>query len=489
MVSIIAYNHVKGREVEVRYAVDALLDRVGFRATWETSLEELQATEWLENSLLLVYGFDSDHESLHQPCINVHSCGFLERMYDCLGSVEEIRDSGLPLTELGTWQRRSATQIDFDQDLIASTFFCLSRYEEVCTSAEILDRHGRFPAEATRVAQAGALRRPLVDEYAAYLREAVHALVGDMATLPVLPSWFGRSFCVSVTHDIDTIYKYPPGEIPVRRLASLGIRYGYWESAVRTAAEFVRVRLGWQDDPYSYKMFRHLHEIEEQSGCRAAYYFLVGGNTFAESAPVDLSTTASQRALDFLNTEGHEIGFHPSYAASVDAKQFSQQLERLRSACRTPILGGRQHYLRFDMPFTWRLWEKNDLYYDSTLGFAEQPGFRCGTCFPFRPFDLVSRRVLDLWELPLTVMDRTLYDRHFCWMKPDDALQVICNLMDQVQALRGVFVMLWHPVLVDSLSGWPPVFRRVLEYANKQRAFIGPPRDVLQAWDAYRNGW
>lgn len=69
MTSIFAYNHVKDRQVEVHYAVDALLDRAGFRAVWKTSLEELQTTESLKDALLLTYGLESDHGLLHQPCV------------------------------------------------------------------------------------------------------------------------------------------------------------------------------------------------------------------------------------------------------------------------------------------------------------------------------------------------------------------------------------------------------------------------------------
>ncbi|MEA1048991.1 hypothetical protein U5801_04080 [Lamprobacter modestohalophilus] len=47
-----------------------------------------------------------------------------------------------------------------------------------------------------------------------------------------------------------------------------------------------------------------------------------------------------------------------------------------------PSLGGRQHFLRWETSATARLWDANGLDYDSTLSYADRPGFRCGTCRP-----------------------------------------------------------------------------------------------------------
>jgi hypothetical protein len=94
---------------------------------------------------------------------------------------------------------------------------------------------------------------------------------------------------------------------------------------------------------------------------------------------------------------------------------------------------------------------------------------------------LIKRRRLDLWELPLIVMDKTLYDRHYMGLRPEQAWLSIKGLLDKIRAVGGVFTLLWHPTLVDEVSfpGWTFIFRRVLEYGVRNQAFIGPPRDVL----------
>lgn len=57
-----------------------------------------------------------------------------------------------------------------------------------------------------------------------------------------------------------------------------------------------------------------------------------------------------------------------------------------------PVLGDRQHFLRWETSTTARLWDANGLDYDSTLSCADRPGFRCGTCREYPLYDLHERR-------------------------------------------------------------------------------------------------
>ncbi len=67
--------------------------------------------------------------------------------------------------------------------------------------------------------------------------------------------------------------------------------------------------------------------------------------------------------------------------------------------------GGRQHYLRWNAPATWRNYAEAGLDYDTTLSYADHAGFRCGTCHPFPVFDVERNTALDLLEYPLIVRE------------------------------------------------------------------------------------
>ena len=109
------------------------------------------------------------------------------------------------------------------------------------------------------------------------------------------------------------------------------------------------------------------------------------------------------------------------------------------------IQGGRQHFLQFQVPTTWRFWSENGLVYDSTLAFADHAGFRCGTCYEYPVFDLEKRTTMSLRERPLIVMDRTVVDDAYQGLgATQTALDYMLTLKNYCQKFRGDFVLLWH---------------------------------------------
>jgi hypothetical protein len=127
-----------------------------------------------------------------------------------------------------------------------------------------------------------------------------------------------------------------------------------------------------------------------------------------------------------------------------------RQFERLLRACdaagvRQDAWGSRQHVLRFRTPATLVNLEEAGVAYDTTLGFAEQVGFRSGTCYEHPVFDVVGKRTLRLRERPLVVMDATLSEARYMNLgfgdtaaKAAEAVKGTCRSFD------GDFTLLWH---------------------------------------------
>lgn len=87
-----------------------------------------------------------------------------------------------------------------------------------------------------------------------------------------------------------------------------------------------------------------------------------------------------------IHTSGHEIGFHLGYNTYRHPEAMACLLASLRrelgeEGISQPLLGGRQHFLRWETPTTARLWDDNGLDDNTTLSDADRPSFRCGTCF------------------------------------------------------------------------------------------------------------
>ena len=98
----------------------------------------------------------------------------------------------------------------------------------------------------------------------------------------------------------------------------------------------------------------------------------------------------------------------------------------------------------------WRIWEQAAYDYDSSLGFAERIGFRCGICCEYQPYDLHERRPLELRERPLLVMDRSLFSPSYMGLTYEAAHKAAAVIKERCRIYRGDFTVLWHNTEFDT---------------------------------------
>src|SRR4029079_8750705 len=101
----------------------------------------------------------------------------------------------------------------------------------------------------------------------------------------------------------------------------------------------------------------------------------------------------------------HRIGLHPSYNSFLDSKLIFEEKQLLAKHITTPVNSSRQHYLRYSVSATSRYLVDGNIKEDSTLGYAAEPRFRCGTSTSFPVFDIALQKTLPLLERPLLIMD------------------------------------------------------------------------------------
>jgi hypothetical protein len=147
-----------------------------------------------------------------------------------------------------------------------------------------------------------------------------------------------------------------------------------------------------------------------------------------------------------MRAGGHEVGLHAGYWSYKDANAISEELSRIQAAASQAGFdqsrwGGRQHYLRWENPNSWRAWSDAGLDYDSTVGYARRVGFRAGTCHPYGAFDVIERRPVGLTEVPLIVMDAALQAQH---AGEQDRMGAALRLALQCRRYGGSLTILWH---------------------------------------------
>src|SRR5262245_17987283 len=338
----------------------------------------------------------------------------------------------------------SEDRIRVDFDLLGSIFFMLSRLEEVST--ETRDIHERFPATASLGFQAGFLERPLVDEYVEILWACLTTLWPGLRRRP-------RAFRIQVSCDVD--HPYSPARNSVRFLARHvardALKYGNPRLAAQGIANFAYGLFGREDysqDPFFPAVDWIMDVNEAAATSPVTFFFKAGQSSFKFDRRYSLEEPVIERLLARIHDRGHEIGLHPSYATFRDADLLRQEAHRLRQAMarmgiKQNVLGGRQHYLRWETPTTARAYEAAELSYDSTLSFADRAGFRCGTCHEFPFFDVQARRSLQLVERPLVVMEDTVIS-YMRLGHSDSALDSMQRLKETCRRFDGTFTLLWH---------------------------------------------
>jgi len=345
--------------------------------------------------------------------------------------------------------------IVFYADILAASLFMLSRWEE--TVAQTKDRHSRFPAASSVAYKLGFLTIPIVDQYALILREWLKLAVPGWAPRRNVPE-------INLTHDVDHIYQYA-SPISLARALTLTLASKQPLKNVRREFKSLRTQLF---DPQLGEKYLAIYELANRSkeqGLKSRFYFMAAKASLKQQG-YNPAGSLVQKAFRFLQQQGHEIGFHPGYTTFENPGVLSQEKECLENALGEKVLGGRQHFLRFRVPYTWRHWEQVRLKYDSTLGYADHEGFRCGTCHPYKPFDLEQDREIDLLEIPLIVMDTTLIE--YRKMTITEGRKSILELARKCVEVEGKFTLLWHNVtLVGKYIDWGNMYIEILPKLKK----------------------
>ena len=330
--------------------------------------------------------------------------------------------------------------IRLDVDVFGGAFALLTRYEEALPGER--DRYRRFPAASALAVRDGFLGLPLVDAYVELLWAALHGVWPRL----VRPQ---REYRVLLTHDVDDpvstlgrsralLARQLAGDVVRRRDVGLLVRRG------RALADARRGRL--HRDPHD--TFDLLMAVSEEHGLRSAFYFLSNNDVNPHGGRYDLVDHPwVGQLMDRVSRRGHEVGFHAGFGTFDDPQRTAEEFDRLKAAAqragvRQEQWGGRQHYLQWANPTTWRNWNAAGLAYDCTLAFSEAVGFRTGTCHEYPVFDLVARRPLALRERPFQVMDVTLFG--YAGLAPDAAHAVVLEVARACRRFRGDLGLLWH---------------------------------------------
>ncbi len=278
----------------------------------------------------------------------------------------------------------------------------------------------------------------------------------------------GKKFAVCLTHDIDVIY---PERIYQIVETTKALSKGKLMDAMKTL--FSRTNKNWNP----YWNFREIMTLEAKYNAKSTFYFLAlhpGEKDF------NYKIEDLESELSFISDYGHEVGLHGGHESYKNLEDMIEKKHRLEKVLRKRVVGYRNHYLRFKVPDTWELLSKAGFKYDTTFGYPDCAGFRNGVCHPFKPFNLNTEEQIDILEIPLIIMDRTLL-RDYMRLDIKKACELIKRLVDKVEQYNGVVTVLWHN---NTLVGEENLrhYEKFLKYVSSKKAWIASGEEICNWW-------
>ena len=323
-------------------------------------------------------------------------------------------------------------------DYFASIFYVLTRMEEYGVNER--DHHGRFSAKQSAQMKYGLLDKVICDRWAVQILKSIPEI-----SIP------DPDFSLEPTFDIDNTfaYKYKVG---VRRKLSI----------LRDRIQGNKIRLQERRDVDNggrdpYDTFDLIRAIAQQHSGARVFWLVESKGKFDRN--LDVHHPVHQQLIRELR-EICEIGIHPSYGSFCNVQAVAAEKEILEKICGS-VNRSRQHFLRLNLPDSYRTLIAAGIEHDYTMGFADQIGFRAGTARSFPWFDLESNEVTRLIIHPFAYMDGTLNE--YLHLSPEKAKDRIKNLFLEVKSYGGVFGFVWHNETIGEYKHWKG-WKSVLDY-------------------------
>ncbi len=321
------------------------------------------------------------------------------------------------------------TTIISHQDIFASSFFMLTRWEEFVNP--IRDKYERFPGVESVAYKFQFIDFPVVNEYANYLWLLIkkNGYEGNIKS---------RRFRIIPTCDVDHLFLYTD-LTALKYVVRQYLKKRSFTKACKEVILYSKTKIDYNHDPYF--SFLKMMETAEKYDNQYNFFFLMGKNTEFDNKFL-LEGEVFSNLLAEINQRGHIVGFHPGFDTYNNPILWNELKQKFDSYVGKVTVRGRQHFLRFDNPITWRIWDDNNMNWDSTLLYPDVIGFRSGSCYNYTTFDIIKRKKLKLQEYPLIIMDAAL--KWYLRMSQEKAIEEVKRIKNIVRNYNGDFVFLWH---------------------------------------------
>jgi len=339
-------------------------------------------------------------------------------------------------------------------DIIAASFFMLSRYEEIL-KPDSRDQHGRFCAKDSIIFQQGYGNRPLVDEYGILFRKWLRE-VG--VNIPHEEKGFSKIY---LTHDVDIPFRFESFYMVCKQVIKNILHYNYSSSPLK---KYFNVQY---DEYFTFdkivKYDRTLQESLQYIFVESVYFLITAGSSFNRKY-YNFNSQKIKYLINFLKTSNAKLGLHVSYEGGVNPEKIKYEVDQIKKKLGLITLISRHHFLQWREPEDIIFMEKAGITEDFTLSYADSAGFRVGTCHPYRFINPRTKELTNVVIHPLEIMECTLNRPNYMNLDYENALNMCKEIISQIYKHNGELVLLWHNTEFIGLNYQEKLYNAVLEY-------------------------
>jgi len=337
-------------------------------------------------------------------------------------------------------------------DIFAAIFYLLSRYEEYIYEGK--DEYGNFDHRQSILHKLNKLDTPVVDEWINTLKRVLKDHFPSLNFKEEKPHYI-------LSFDIDVAYEYK-NRTALRTIGGLAKKIVTFKfKALQNQVLTLLNRKQDAFDTYQY--------IEKRIKNNSAVFFFNMGKYGKRDKNPSYRNNAFRQLILAIHQKRF-VGLHPSYASNYHTELLSEEKRKLEEIIQQKISLSRQHYLKIEMPETFKRLSPNGITKDFSIGYYFCCGFRAGTCQPFLFFDLTSNQITNLRLYPFTFMDGTLNE--IMNLSTEKAKLYISQLIETVQKNNGVFIPIWHNSTLSETGiwkGWRDVFEHMLKELEERK--------------------
>lgn len=369
---------------------------------------------------------------------------FIQSEYPKVNYSEERISNGVHLiSDEFMFENEISDKVKFeDLNPIGKCFYALSRYEEYLPFEK--DIHGRFSGKEK------VYKTPFIDQWVLDFQEELKL------KYPCL-EFKKRRFELILTCDVDQAWKYKHKGLK-RTLGAFAkdlfqLNFKEFQTRKRTISGKIKDCFDTFD---FFKSLLHTKSIEPKM---IFFWLMADYDKFDKNNPVN--------NLHFQNkirevSEWAESGIHPSYASNLNPEKLKTEIGRLEKITGKKIRKSRHHYLKLNFPGTYQNLITNGIMEDYTLAYADETGFRAGTCTPFFWYDLTEEKQTGLKIHPFCAMDVAM--RNYMKLSTQEATEELQRLKSEIRKVNGQMIVLFHNSnFHGEWEGWGKVFESLVE--------------------------